>query len=200
MPSKKSKFISKEKKQSKARFSHKQKLVISSHSPFNQWIEDMEKTKIWNIDKKTLQISSPKGYKYNAKVRGEARYYPPTDEIQIGDKFFNLSQENKRWIIYHELGHRFETKYIEQDGKGNRNSKVFWDIVDSDVFGKQNKEKGYYEGIWGEHNLGEAIASSFAEYYLESELFKSRYPKAFKFMELMIKEGKTAEQALNMIS
>ncbi len=165
---------------------------------FNKWIKDLEQEKVWNITKGELKVNPPKGFKYK-KFNKEASYSSGYDEIWIGDKFFELSPDIKRHVIYHEKGHEFETKYIHRDYiTGELTPRIFWNISDSGIFGKQSKH-GYFDGIWGTHNTDEAIAESYAEYYLNKREFKTRYLKTYKFMDLMLRKGKSSEESLKEV-
>jgi hypothetical protein len=168
------------------------------NNKFSKWVEDLERTQVWNMTKEKLVNNPPKGFKYK-KIDKEASYNSGYDEIWIGDKFFDLSTDLRKHVIYHEKGHEFETKFIHRDHRtGELTPRIFWNISDSGIFGKTSK-RGYFDGIWGTHNTDEAVAESYAEYYLNKQEFINSYPKAYKFMDLMLRKSKSSKESLKEV-
>ena len=125
---------------------------------------DWEKTKPWNITKEELETNPPPGFAI-AKERGqEANYSDGT--IHLSSKFFDLkSEEGRRHVVYHELGHMLADTML-RDGTS-------FQLHDAKVIpAKHDLGTGTSTG----HGDEEALADSFALLHTDRAWLRKNHP------------------------
>lgn len=102
---------------------------------------------------------------------GEARQHGR--EVWVFPKFWDLSQDLQDFVFAHELGHY---------AKSLKNPTELMDLAQQlgvDVWDTSSLP-------YGQFNQEEAFADSFAAYYLNPSELKSRYPKWYLLVEMML--------------
>lgn len=133
----------------------------------------------------TIKIKKDPTFKGEATVKyGEG--------IILGEKFFNYDAETKKHILYHEAGHLLSDL--------NRDLQVL--IIDNpdNALGEFDTEKLRFEGIFGETKPEEAWCEAYKLYHLAPQELKSRYPKAYNFVDNVLKLlGEDNKKLLEMV-
>lgn len=95
------------------------------------------------------------------------------DQIWLYPKFWKLDAKTRDWVLTHELGH-----YV----RGRRS--LQWFIDTAARLGVDVWDSGSLP--FGQSNMEEAFADSFAAYHLDRSDLKSRYPGWLEIVEAII--------------
>lgn len=130
-----------------------------------EYASDWEETKPWLMTEEQIQTNPPPGIRFNRNPRGEEAIYQG-GTIYLSPKFFQIkSEEGRRHILYHELGHVLADTMVK-DGTSFR-------LHDSEVIPSQH-EMG--SGVIGGHGDEEALADSYATLFTDPQWLENKYP------------------------
>jgi hypothetical protein len=102
---------------------------------------------------------------------GEARQH--LDEIQLYSKFWRLDADVREFVFTHEIGHYVLSLY----GLAN----LITDLEDQGIDPWNSSSLPF-----GQYNMDEAFADSFATYFLNRSELKARYPKWYAVMHSIV--------------
>ncbi len=121
-------------------------------------------TKEAQLDKRFL-IRQDVSEDFIARVRPDGR-------IEVGADFFDQPESFKRDILRHEFVH-------SKTDIGKITSNSFWDIVESNLFGKYDEQLQKWvagKGFSG-RNVNEALTQAVADYEANPEVFAQKFPQ-----------------------
>lgn len=125
--------------------------------------------------------------KYKPGMHAEAENY--TTEIWVSNKFFDLSPENQRHVLNHEVAHNYADDLM---GKNTGNWNEFADKfikeknvpVDSPMY--KNGARTYWEGLYGDigaTSLSETVTRAITEYLDNPSALRNRSAEAFDVID-----------------
>lgn len=125
--------------------------------------------------------------KYKPGMHAEAENY--TTEIWVSSKFFDLSPENQRHVLNHEVAHNYADDLM---GKNTGNWNEFADKfikeknvpVDSPMY--KNGARTYWEGLYGDigaTSLSETVTRAITEYLDNPSALRNRSAEAFDVID-----------------
>lgn len=91
------------------------------------------------------------------------------DSVLVGPKFFKLSPESKRSVLYHEFGHWYRDRFIGL----------------AEIMGWAPGE-GFF-GLFDTFTSEEGFAEAFAVYFVNPSELKQRYPEAYDKIKAWVK-------------
>lgn len=125
--------------------------------------------------------------KYKPGMHAEAENY--TKEIWVSNKFFDLSPENQRHVLNHEVAHNYADDLM---GKNTGNWNEFADKfikeknvpVNSPMY--KNGVRTYWEGLYGDigaTSLSETVTRAITEYLDNPSALRNRSTEAFDVID-----------------
>jgi SPP1 gp7 family putative phage head morphogenesis protein len=112
--------------------------------------------------------------------------YEPNGTITVTDTFFGHGKEDQRQILAHEVGHGQVASLTTPE-----HAEEYWKLVDSDVLGKYDEEKQRFVGLHGQRNADEVLADLAADYYLDPDKLKERYPVQYPIIKKILTENRS---------
>jgi hypothetical protein len=124
----------------------------------------------WQMTKEEFTVNVPKGYKYIPDLGETIARHNPDGTITLTDAYFEHDEQTKKELLAHEKAHEIM--------KDVSNSKVFWDLVNSGLFGKYDSEAMRFKGIpYSFKNVEEVLTQLIADLQLDlvPKDFKDKY-------------------------
>lgn len=147
----------------------------------------------WRLTKEEMQSSQPKvsgmEIKYNSGLKNEASN--KTTHIEVGDKFFDLSEQQRKNIIIHEINHNIASDYLYSQ-------KNYEEVVDGGAIGTiktTDDGRKYFDGIFGETKVDEAFTEALTVYDNNPDELLKRYPDAYDLIKKVKSEYTTSTKA-----
>lgn len=133
---------------------------------------------------KSMFMRLPIHYVPNAHFEGRNM----TDYIEISDKFFDLSQENKRHVLIHEVAHNITDELLHDDWDGCSEDGLFvtHKIAPKGSVRGDSDFPDYWEGLFGDvggNSLSETITDAIVYYYENPEYLKKRGIDAYSYLD-----------------
>ncbi|WP_330544770.1 hypothetical protein V0242_24565 (plasmid) [Aeromonas hydrophila] len=143
-----------------------------------------------NIDVNTLvtaelgMFENTPNCRVNFGLNSEALALTNQGLIELGPKFFNLDQETRRHVLVHELCH------FISDSLGHELS---FNMSDVGCFGPKSSD-GTLQGPNGTFKPDECLTESLSIYLQEPAALQRMYPKAFEYVDSLLRFGTLSHQ------
>lgn len=127
----------------------------------------------------------------NVKLRKDGRTAlasaPSGSTIQVHQDLLNMDKDSQRYVIAHEVGHLISNAHPEVERHILENPQG--------ALGRFNQKRMFFDGV--SHTPEESWADAFSYYHTEPEFLKDKHPKAYDFVDKMMKKLPKAKEYLD---
>ena len=141
----------------------------------------------WEMTREEFISGVPKGFKYIADLGETIARYNPDGTITLTDAFFGHNEQARKELLAHEKAHGIVNDIYA-------NSKIFWDIVNSGLFGKYDSDAMKFKGVpYALRNVDEILTQLVADLQIGvPKKFRDKHAVQYNIAQQML-DGKEVD-------
>lgn len=141
----------------------------------------------WEMTREEFVENIPDGYKYEADLGETIARYDNDGKIVLTDAYFGHDTQTRKEILAHEKAHGMVDKTTNDP-------KVFWELVNSGLFGKYDEKAMKFKGVpYALRNVDEILTQLVADLQLGApKKLAEKYPVQYNIAQQIL-DGKNVD-------